>query len=106
MVLSHARLHADMMAAMRLHTPNLGLYPIFLEDTRLNADMIAAVRRHTPNEETLRRTRLPMTCAISPLSPTFPPSSPPCPRRPIPSRSFRSRARSSGRPRPHRAIGS
>jgi hypothetical protein len=46
---------------------SLGLDPIFLEHARLNADMIAAVRRHAPNEETLRRTLLPMTVRDLPI---------------------------------------
>jgi len=56
----------DMLdASLAVRSP--GPDPIFLEHARLNADMIAAVRRHTPNEETLRRTLLPMTVRDLPI---------------------------------------
>jgi len=56
----------DMLDAS-LAVRSLGLDPIFLEHARLNADMIAAVRRHAPNEETLRWTLLPMAVRDLPI---------------------------------------
>jgi hypothetical protein len=63
------RVWCNQLAAwhMPLAVRSLGLDPIFLEHARLNADMIAAVRRHAPNEETLRRTLLPMAVRDLPI---------------------------------------